>query len=199
MVQMSQLKEIVHTFSRGKGWVLLVLFCFMGFSCAGQRTLPKDGRGARVLFTGDSLMESMGPQMQPILTEQLGWSCLPIGKKSTGLCRSDFYNWPEVLEKNLRSFRPHLVVMWVGTNDNQNVHGVKTGGLLTDEWKKAYYRKMMEIAGLCRKYRAELIFIGPPDCGGYQGGWRIETNQPSHEGGMQAPPHPLSGRPPHVF
>ncbi len=144
---------------------MLVLLCFVSFSCAGQRPAPKEERDVRVLFTGDSLMESMGPQMQPILTQQLGWTCLPIGKKSTGLCRPDFYNWPEVLEKNLRSFRPHLVVMWVGTNDNQNVRGVKTGGLLTDAWKKAYYGKMMEIAGLCRKYRAELIFIGPPTVG----------------------------------
>ncbi len=140
---------------------VLVFFCLTGHSHAQQHSATN----VRVLFAGDSLMESMGPQMQPALTEHLHWSCRPIGKKSTGLCRPDFYNWPVVLEKNLQEFHPHLVVMWVGTNDNQNVRGVKTGGLLTDTWKKAYCLKMQEIIHLCRQYRARLIFIGPPAVG----------------------------------
>ncbi len=135
----------------------MLLCCFAGLAPAAQQKAS-----ARVLFAGDSLMEKLGPQVEPALTVHLNWSCLPIGKRSTGLCRPDFYNWPAVLEKNLRDFRPHLVVMWVGTNDNQNVYGVKTGGLLTEAWKNAYHRKMLEIIRLCQKYQARLIFIGPP-------------------------------------
>ncbi len=146
--------------------LLCVLLCFTGLALAQQQPAVVRGMtNVRVLFAGDSLMEKLGPQIEPALTKHLHWSCLPIGKRSTGLCRPDFYNWPAVLEKNLRSFRPHLVVMWVGTNDNQNVHGVKTGGLLTTAWQNAYYRKMLEIIGLCQKYQAKLIFIGPPVVG----------------------------------
>ncbi len=143
---------------------LLALFCVAAPSHAQQHAV-KGKTHVRAVFAGDSLMESMGPQMQPALTEHLQWACRPIGKKSTGLCRPDFYDWPAVLEENLREFRPHLVVFWVGTNDNQNVWGVKTGGLLTDAWKKAYCGKMQQIIDLCRKYRARLIFIGPPTVG----------------------------------
>ncbi len=145
--------------------VLLLFLAAAGSASAAQQLAVRGMSHARVLFAGDSLMEKLGPQVQPTLAKHLQWTCLPIGKKSTGLCRPDFYNWPVVLEKNLKSFRPHLVVMWVGTNDNQNVHGVKTGGLLTPEWQKAYYRKMYEIISLCQKYKAKLIFIGPPTVG----------------------------------
>ncbi len=145
--------------------MLLVLCCLAGMDSAAASPAVKGKTNVRVVFAGDSLMESMGPQMEPALTAHLNWSCRPIGKKSTGLCRPDFYNWPVVLEKNLREFHPQLVVMWVGTNDNQNVRGVKTGGLLTKAWKEAYSRKMQEIINLCRKYEARLIFIGPPTVG----------------------------------
>ncbi len=159
------MKESLYSIFRCAAAALLALCCLAGPASAAPQLAVKGVGKARVLLAGDSLMESLGPQMQPMLTEELRWSCLPIGKKSTGLCRPDFYNWPAVLEKNLQAFRPNLVVMWVGTNDNQNVHGVKTGGLLTQEWNNAYYRKMLEIWGLCRKYKAKLIFIGPPVVG----------------------------------
>ncbi len=145
---------------------LLLLFACIAGGLSAEAQVEADGRGqVRVLFAGDSLMESLGSQVEPALAQHLHWHCLPIGKKSTGLCRPDVYNWPVVLENNLRTFRPHLVVMWVGTNDNQNIYGEKTGGLLTPAWKNAYHRKMLAIITLCRKHHARLIFMGPPTVG----------------------------------
>ncbi len=150
------MKEWYHSLLLRVALLMLLLPCLVQAEPHSQ---------VRVLFAGDSLMESLGPQVQPALSKHLNWSCLPIGKKSTGLCRPDFYDWPAVLEHHLQAFRPHLVVMWVGTNDNQNICGEKTGGLLTNAWKNAYYRKMLEIISLCRKHHARLIFIGPPVVG----------------------------------
>ncbi len=123
----------------------------------------KAARPTRILLTGDSLMEALGPQMQKSLAGYENITLIPIGKRSTGLSRPDFYNWPNVLEENLRQHRPHIVVMWVGTNDPQGIYG-KTGlgEPCSKEWLKAYTYKLMEIAGLCQKYRARLIFMGPP-------------------------------------
>lgn len=135
------------------------VFC-MHLECGGK---GKAAMPIRILLTGDSLMEALGPQMQKAMDGYENISLIPIGKRSTGLSRPDFYNWPKVLEENLITHRPHIVIMWVGTNDPQGIYG-KTGlgEPCSHEWLKAYTFKLMEIAQLCQKHRARLIFMGPP-------------------------------------
>lgn len=132
------------------------------------RTLVREGEGTvpqptRILLTGDSLMEGLGPQMQRALDGYANLTFIPIGKKSTGLSRPDFYNWPKVLEENMVKHKPHIVVMWVGTNDPQNIHGMKgLGEPLSVAWQKAYHNKLIEIFRIVRKHNAILIMMGPP-------------------------------------
>lgn len=124
----------------------------------GKATFP-----VRILLTGDSLMEAMGPQMKREMAGYENITLIPIGKRSTGLSRPDFYNWPKVLEANLRKHNPQIVVMWVGTNDPQNIYGhTGLGEPCSQAWNKAYYHKLFEIAKLCHTYGARLIFLGPP-------------------------------------
>jgi hypothetical protein len=151
---------------------LFILATMVSCSSQSQSTvnmhLVPDGKGSahqptRILLTGDSLMESLGPQMVAAMKGYKNITLRPIGKRSTGLSRPDYYNWPKVLEENLISFRPQIVVMWVGTNDPQNIYGHKDlGEPLSAAWKNAYADKMREIHNLCKKYKAKLIFIGPP-------------------------------------
>lgn len=117
----------------------------------------------RILLTGDSLMESLGPQMKKDLAGYENITLIPIGKRSTGLSRPDFYNWPAVLEKNLQQHRPNIVVMWVGTNDPQNIHGMTgLGEPCSRKWLNAYTYKLIEITKICQKYNARIIFMSPP-------------------------------------
>lgn len=146
----------------------LILCLLLLSSTAFAMYLECGGRGradspVRILLTGDSLMESMGPQMKREMTGYENITLIPIGKRSTGLSRPDFYNWPKVLEANLRKHRPQIVVMWVGTNDPQNIYGyTNLGEPCSQAWMQVYTQKLMEIAILCRKYGASLIFLGPP-------------------------------------
>lgn len=160
--------------------LLMVLLCmaFSLVSCSSlsytnKSSLPPPfelgGHGQlfrpyRVLVAGDSLSASLGPQMKRGLEGYAGLEIIPIGKSSTGLCRPDFYNWPEVLEKNLQTYHPNLVFMWVGTNDDQNIHGMSNLGEppYSPAWKRAYMRKMLEIITICKRHRAKLVFITPP-------------------------------------
>lgn len=117
----------------------------------------------RVLLTGDSLMASMGPQLKRALAGYENLTLVPLGKGSTGLSRPDFYNWPKVLEHNLKLHRPHLVFMWIGTNDLQDIYGYSNlGEFCSKPWGRAYLKKIQEIIFLTHRYRARLVFIGPP-------------------------------------
>lgn len=121
----------------------------------------------RVLLAGDSLMASLGPQMRATLRGYGNLTCIPIGKGSTGLARPDFYDWPRVLKEHLVKDKPHVVVMWIGTNDSQDIYGMPNlGGLFSRDWQIAYLGKIREIIQLVRQHRARLIIMGPPVVGG---------------------------------
>lgn len=137
----------------GSGWLVP----------GGSRPL---GAPVRVLLAGDSLMESLGPQMRDALSGYNNLTLIPIGKKSTGLSRSDFYNWPAVLKQHLAADKPHLVIMWVGTNDPQGIYGMSgLGEPCSKAWQLAYLGKIREIFKLVRAYKARLILMGPPVVG----------------------------------
>lgn len=140
--------------------VLLPVACGMHLQCGGK---GRAARPIRILLAGDSLMESMGPQMRDAMAGYENITLIPIGKRSTGLSRPDFYNWPRVLEENLRRHRPHVVVMWVGTNDPQNIYGKRgLGEPCSRPWMRAYAGKILEIVRLCQFYRARIILLSPP-------------------------------------
>ncbi len=146
----------------------LGLFFNLIYAQGNTCTLVREGEGAvqqptRILLTGDSLMEGLGPQLQRALDGYANLTLIPIGKKSTGLSRPDFYNWPAALEANMKLHQPHIVVMWVGTNDPQNIYGEKgLGAPLSIEWQKAYHNKIIEIFRIVQKHNAKLIMMSPP-------------------------------------
>lgn len=149
-------------------WCILVILALSaGCSSAAMRLEPH-GTGelpspVRVLLTGDSLMEGLGPQMKRELAGYGNLELIPIGKKSTGLSRPDFYNWPQVLKEHLEKDRPQIVVMWVGTNDPQNIYGMTgLGEPCSKAWQRAYWGKIREIIALVRQYKAQFIMMGPP-------------------------------------
>lgn len=120
----------------------------------------------RVLLAGDSLMQSLGPQLCRALEGYTNLKCIPIGKKSTGLSRPDFYNWPKVLRERLLADKPHVVVMWVGTNDPQGIYGMSgLGEPCSKAWQKAYLGKIREVMRLVYRHGARLILMGPPTVG----------------------------------
>lgn len=159
------------------------LLCLFGIAVGAQAPQPlRPGSGwlvqggsyprtlwktpVRVLLTGDSLMESLGPQMRQSLAGYSNITFIPIGKKSTGLSRPDYYNWPAVLKQHLVSDRPHLVVMWVGTNDPQGIHGCKgLGEPCSEAWQQAYRTKLREVVTLAHSHGARFMLMGPPVVG----------------------------------
>lgn len=147
--------------------LLAVVFFSCGCTSAALRLEPH-GTGelpspVRVLLTGDSLMEGLGPQMKRELAGYGNLELIPIGKKSTGLSRPDFYNWPQVMKEHLEKDRPQIVIMWVGTNDPQNIYGMTgLGEPCSKAWQRAYWGKIREMIALVRQYKATFILMGPP-------------------------------------
>lgn len=173
-----------HSFGAGlralASSALALCLCCLPSACAAQEPQPlRPGSGwlvpggsrplgvpVRVLLAGDSLMEGLGPQMRDALSGYSNLTFYPIGKKSTGLSRPDFYDWPAVLRARMSEVRPHVVVMWVGTNDPQGIYGRPDAGEpLSRSWQLVYLEKLREIFAIVRQHGARLILMGPPVVG----------------------------------
>lgn len=121
----------------------------------------------RIMMVGDSLMEDLGPRTHKQMSKRKGLEFIISAKYSTGLCRPDYFNWPNHLREQVEKRSPDLVVFFIGANDGQPIkegrHSVYTGG---PAWKEAYMRKMDEVIGIVRGAGADVIWVELPAIGG---------------------------------
>jgi len=71
------------------------------------------------------------------------------GKASTGLARPDFHDWPKETKRILKTFKPDLVVVHLGTNDNQGIRmgkgWIRSG---KPEWVVEYAKRVAHMLDL---------------------------------------------------
>lgn len=97
---------------------------------------------------GDSMAYQIRPTLQARLlamgVARIPWFC----KSSTGLVRTDFFNWPVKARQALRAAHPQAAFFMIGTNDAQ---GMTVGGHVYDfggaDWKRVY---RIRVAGVMR-------------------------------------------------
>ena len=72
----------------------------------------------RVVVVGDSLATGLGISLERVLKPSLV-RVSRQGRISTGLARPDYFDWPAALTEIVDNFRPDLIVIMLGENDNQ--------------------------------------------------------------------------------
>ncbi|MEO0683284.1 MAG: DUF459 domain-containing protein, partial [Pseudomonadota bacterium] len=123
---------------------------------------------ARVLVIGDSLSQGFGALLtRKAAGRGLNLRVLERGRVSTGLARSDFYDWPVAFADLAAAERPDIVVAHFGSNDMQTIirpdGRARFGG---PDWEDAYRAQIRRILDVAVRRRAQLWWIGPaPDRG----------------------------------
>jgi uncharacterized protein len=117
----------------------------------------------RVLAVGDSLATFPGYAIADLMKVYSGLQVKTITKQSSGLCRPDFYNWPQVLGRAVAEFRPHVTVVLLGANDNQPVrykgHSAPT---FSDTWKLEYAKRIEQFIQIATGAGGSVIWVGLP-------------------------------------
>jgi hypothetical protein len=72
----------------------------------------------RVAVIGDSLSQGLGPELSQSFDPDVS-RVLPLGRQSTGLARQDYFNWQSAVRKIEEEFRPDVLFVMLGSNDNQ--------------------------------------------------------------------------------
>jgi lysophospholipase L1-like esterase len=109
---------------------------------------PKITPGSRVLLVGDSLAVGMTPHFAELAKEQR----LPLESLALTGSRIDQWAGSQKLAERLATFRPTLVVVSLGTND-EYMQGDAVGR------QRPY---LAELVGKVHASGAELAWVGPP-------------------------------------
>jgi lysophospholipase L1-like esterase len=116
-----------------------------------------------VLVIGDSLGIDLGWGFASARSAGGVLSVTDEAVGSTGLVRSDFYDWPMHLGRDLRKIHANVVVALFGANDEQAIdtpHGLAQLG--TRAWATAYEQRIRSMASVAAAHGATLLWVGLP-------------------------------------
>jgi hypothetical protein len=118
----------------------------------------------RVVVVGDSLAAGLGSYLEREFRPALV-RVSRQGRISTGLSRLDYFDWMTAMRQIENSFRPDLVVVMIGDNDNQTLKG-PGGGTVAEigsfEWPRGYARRVEEFTRIAVDGGAHVAWVGLP-------------------------------------
>ena len=125
-------------------------------------TVPAMGR-CTVLEIGDSLGNDLGWGLARQLGHDHEVRLVQADKSASGLLTPWFYNWPQKEKVLLAQYKPQLVVIMFGANDEQNLK--MSGRVLafgSAPWVTAYTDIVTKIASTATKSGAYVLWVGMP-------------------------------------
>lgn len=124
---------------------------------------PTPAQPLRVLEIGDSLGVDLGYGLTDVLGNDPRIRLQTKAVIDTGLANVAYYNWPAVLEKDLRSFHPGLVIAMVGGNDTQNFFtNGRVASFGTPFWRVAYRERVLTVMREATAAGARVVWVGMP-------------------------------------
>ena len=119
-----------------------------------------------VLVIGDSLGIDLGWGFSGSLTARDRLSVVDDAVGSSGLVRSDYYDWPQHLREDMAAAHPDVVMAMFGANDQQAIETsrgpVEPG---SPDWDRAYAARVRQIGSIVHGAGADLVWIGLPRMG----------------------------------
>jgi uncharacterized protein len=126
--------------------------------------VPTGDDHLRVAVVGDSLANGVGALAGRVfrsffvdLTNQ--------GRISTGLARSDYFNWAAGMQEIVDLYRPDLTIVMLGENDNQSLlkpSGDVEAEIGSVEFMQAYEDRVRALAEIATSRGGHVIWVGLP-------------------------------------
>ena len=130
--------------------------------------VPTAADPLRVVIAGDSTAKSLGDTLIAETTEMPELTLSNEGKVSTGLARSDYFNWGARMQEIVTQDDPEVVVFMVGANDGQSIlegDGTVVAQFGSPEWTEEYRRRVAGIMDLAKGGARRLVWVGEPNVG----------------------------------
>lgn len=127
-----------------------------------RKPTPKDK--LRVVVVGDSLSQGLGVYMERAFAPGLV-RVSKQGRISTGLARLDYFDWLGAMQEIEDGYRPDLVIVMIGDNDNQSLQtpdGQTAADIGTFAWPKGYEERVEEMTRIAVDGGAHVAWVGLP-------------------------------------
>jgi uncharacterized protein len=143
----------------------------MGSEASPQVTAPEapdaapaaDAQLFRILVVGDALAGNLGAGMTRIAQDNPNIDVLNRFNESSGLARSEVYDWPSAITKITAGTTVDAIVVLLGVNDRQTI---RTDGERHDfkspEWIKLYIERIDRLLDATQKAKAKIYWISLP-------------------------------------
>ena len=138
-------------------------------------TVPARGfaRPVTVAVVGNSIATELGRGMQALFAGNRHVRVIKRTKFSTGLVRTDYFNWNAALRRFLRHHRADKIVVVMGGNDRQSVNvGRRRLERFTHAWRRNYERRVAHFMKILKRSHAKVYWVGLP---------QVASRQMSHD------------------
>lgn len=112
-----------------------------------------------VVLMGDSVMGEIFFSFKRWSSHNTAWKTIDGHKDSSGLCNTEYYDWPKVAAQLVADYKPQIVVLALGPNDAQDIvlehHWVHFG---TDAWKVEYAARTKRILEVVSSQGAQVYW-----------------------------------------
>lgn len=123
-------------------------------------------KALRIWAAGDSLSAEFGKSLYRLgfATDEV-W---PLGSVdyhvSTGLSRPDYFNWPAEIAAKVKELDPQVVVLVLGSNDDQNMKDRegRTQTFGSEGWQQEYRRRVGAVMDQILAGERYVVWVGVP-------------------------------------
>ncbi|WP_102961188.1 SGNH/GDSL hydrolase family protein [Mangrovicella endophytica] len=117
-----------------------------------------------ILVIGDFLADSLTKGLTDIYAANDAVQIVGKVNGSSGLVRTDHYDWQGKLGTFIDEFKPAAVVVMLGSNDRQAITGLPSGAIQprTDAWASEYGKRAGALGQIVRTRNLPLVWVGMP-------------------------------------
>lgn len=125
--------------------------------------IEKAEGATRLAVFGDSMAVDIGKALERFYAEDPNLAVIPQGVGSSGLVRSDFFDWPKAIADQIAADSFDIAVIIIGINDRQKLNlGGTSYGSLSPEWTVEYSARVSNIVQQLRAANKPTIWVGLP-------------------------------------
>ena len=124
---------------------------------------PSTDNKLRVVVVGDSLAMGLSTALGRVFDPSIV-QFADQARLSTGLARSDYFNWIRGMEQITTRFRPDVVVVLIGVNDDQSII-LPSGGIVpegSEEWTGVYEDRVDNFLEAATDAGGRVVWVGLP-------------------------------------
>lgn len=131
---------------------------------ADADTKRKDKPQEYVVVIGDTMAEQLAQGLaEAFFGEHQEVAVIRKARASSGLVRSDFYNWVTEADNIVARERATAYVIMLGSNDRQALRDDKGSyEIRSDRWRELYVKRVDEFLGKLREKNAPVYVVGMP-------------------------------------